>query len=35
MNAELFHKVSRRWIKSRLQPIRVFCFHQVTRISRR
>ena len=27
MNAELFHKVSRRWIKSRLQPIRVFCLH--------
>ena len=30
MNAELFHKVSRRWIKSRLQPIRVFCFHHVS-----
>ena len=24
------HKIQRRWMKLRLQPIRVFCFHQVS-----
>lgn len=27
---DLWHKIKRRWIKLRLQPIRVFCFHQVS-----
>ena len=27
---ELWHKIQRWWIKFRLQPIRVFCFHQVS-----
>lgn len=26
----IFHKFHNRWAKLRLQPIRVFCFHQVT-----
>lgn len=26
----LLHKLNNRWIKLRLQPIRVFCFHQVS-----
>lgn len=27
---ELLHKIQKWWIKLRLQPIRVFCFHQVS-----
>lgn len=29
MNIELFHRISRKLTKLRLQPIRVFCFHHV------
>lgn len=28
--SELVNKIRRRWMKLRLQPIRVFCFHQVS-----
>ncbi len=28
---ELLHRINRRWVKLRLQPIRVFCFHQVSK----
>lgn len=27
---DLIHRIKRKWIKLRLQPIRVFCFHQVS-----
>lgn len=27
---ELIHKIKRKWMKMRLQPIRVLCFHQVS-----
>ena len=30
MFKKLIHKIQRWWIKFRLQPIRVFCFHQVS-----
>lgn len=26
---DLLRKIKRKWTKLRLQPIRVFCFHQV------
>ena len=29
MILELYHKIKRKWIKLRLQPIRVFCLHHV------
>lgn len=28
--SDVLHKIRRYWIKLRLQPIRVFCFHQVS-----
>ena len=28
---ELWHKIKRKWMKLRLQPIRVFCLHHVTK----
>lgn len=30
MIVELIHKIKRKWMKMRLQPIRVLCFHQVS-----
>ena len=30
MILDLVHRIKRKWIKIRLQPIRVFCFHQVS-----
>ena len=30
MNNAILHKINNRWKKLRLQPIRVFCIHQVT-----
>ena len=32
MNIELFHRISRKLTKLRLQPIRVFCFHHVSEV---
>ena len=30
MISDLIHKIKRKWMKLRLQPIRVLCFHQVS-----
>lgn len=32
MIGKLLHKIKRKWAKLRLQPIRVFCFHQVSEL---
>lgn len=32
MILDLVHRIKRKWIKIRLQPIRVFCFHQTSEV---